>query len=85
MLHASWTRHLRTTADKQKFEEAVRADTYVLSRLDAILDEMEAEIEREELAITQFERPNWPYQIAFRLGDKSRIEKLRALTAHLKE
>lgn len=85
MLHAYWTRHLRTTADKQKFEEAVRADVYVLSRLDAILNEMLDEIEREELTVGQFERPNWPYQIAFRLGDKSRIEKLKALTAHLKE
>jgi hypothetical protein len=85
MLHAYWTKHLKTPEERTKFEEAVRADVYVLSRLDAILDEMASEIEREELSVTQFERPNWEYQTAYRFGDKARLAKLKALTAHLKE
>jgi hypothetical protein len=46
MLNAYWTKHLKTPDERTKFEEAVRADTYVLSRLDAIIDEMTNEIER---------------------------------------
>lgn len=81
-INFKWVKHL-DQADRPKFEEAVRADVFVLSRLNAILDEMEDEITREENSLEQFKDPNWHYKQAFRLGDRYRIEKLKELLIHL--
>jgi len=83
-IHYSWVKHL-DPSDRDNFEQAVRADSLVLSRLNAILSEMEADIDREEASVTQFADPNWHYKQAFRIGDRARIGKLKELLSHLYE
>lgn len=78
-----WLDHLKTPAEKKDFEESIKASTYVLSRLQAILDEWKDELAREEFNYTQFDSPNWEVKQAFKLGDRARIDKVKDLLSFL--
>jgi hypothetical protein len=49
-----------------------------------ILDEWEEDLTRQETKLSDFDTPNWEVRHAYRLGDRSRIRKLRDLLGFLK-
>lgn len=83
-LDSRWLRHLPAD-DKAKFDQAIRHDTLVLGRLLVILEEELASIDRFEESESQFDNPNWQYQIAFKSGQRNQLKRVMTLLNFLKE
>ena len=83
-LDSRWTRHLEP-ANVDKFRQALVNDTLVLGRLLAIIEDMELEIDRVETSEKTFDNPNWQYQAAYRFGQRSQLNKVKALLNFLKD
>jgi hypothetical protein len=84
-LSLEWTKNLRDQKSKSDFEQVLRASTMVTQRLYELCDEWEEELTRKDTKEADFDTPNWETRQAYRLGDKSRIRKLRDLLSFLQE
>jgi len=83
-LDSRWTRHLEPEA-VDKFRQALVSDTLILGRLYAIIEDMEAELDRSEVSEKSFDNPNWQYQTAFRFGQRAELLKIKSLLNFIKE
>jgi hypothetical protein len=75
-MYTKWTSHLKTDAEKQRFENSVVGARVVLDRLKTIVDERLKEIEKIE---EDFNNPNWAYKEASLIGAKKDLRDLRKL------
>jgi hypothetical protein len=75
-LSLTWTRHIKDGEQKQKFEQALRASTTIVTRLQQILDEEEKALDK---ASVDFDNPSWSHKQAFILGQKDTLRKLKEL------
>jgi hypothetical protein len=82
-LAVDWTKRVPEDR-KPAFVETIRNSTTALGRLWEILDEWEDDLTRQETKVSDFDTPNWELRCAYRLGDRSRIRKLRDLLSFLK-
>lgn len=82
-VHYRWLKHIQDKQERNDFEQSVLADHFVLSRLKAIIEEMDTEVQNDEASVNQFEDPNWAYKQAFRNGDKYRLKELKELVKHI--
>jgi len=80
-----WTKHLGKPEEKERFEKVLRNSTIVLSRLLEILEEEENLLDNQETSPSQFDNPSWAHKQAFRLGEKSRIKKLKDLLGFIQK
>lgn len=71
--------------DRATFEQALRTSTLVLGRLLAILEDEYANILRQEETESSLSNPNWSNQLAYRIGERARLNKTIALLKFLKE
>lgn len=78
----TWTKHL-SPAEQADFEATLNNSHFVLRRLQDILKEDLATVEREDATLTSFDDPNWVYRQAARVGDKARIRKVLQLLEFL--
>lgn len=78
-----WTKHLKTEEDKKNFEKMVRNDTQVLGRVDDLLNEELASIDRREVREDDFATANWAERQAFRNGRRSQLVDLKTLLAFI--
>jgi len=78
-LHLTWTKHLKTKEERERFEKVLRGSSILITRLLQILEEEEQALSNIEVSSQEFDNPSWAYKQAFRLGEKSRIKKLKDL------
>lgn len=77
-----WTKGV--PAEKRKdVELIIRHSTIMAERLLALCDEWEADLDRAEAKVSDYDTPSWGYKQAHRNGDRSRIRKLRDLLSFL--
>lgn len=77
-LDTRWTRHLEGQA-KADFEMLVRNSTQVLTRLKAIIEEKDQEIQNTSYTLSDFDSPAWAHKTAFRNGQLSLLRQLKEL------
>jgi hypothetical protein len=68
---------------KDGYEQVIRNSTIMAERLLALCDEWEADLDRAECKIADYDTPSWSQKQAHRNGDRSRIRKLRDLLSFL--
>lgn len=64
---------------KASMEEVLRNSTIMAEQLRKIVDAWEDELNRTELTLKDLDAPNWTIRQAARIGDRTRIKKLREL------
>lgn len=75
----AWTKNLKDPADIKKFEDALKAATPVLERLQELLFEKESELTAQELSPKIYDSPNWDYRQAHFNGYKSAFQMVSNL------
>lgn len=83
-LSHKWTQHLRGV-EADKFRELLLADTVVLGRLLAILEELEEEVVKNDLSLDEYTNPAFAFLKADRNGEIRGIRKVITLLNFLKE
>lgn len=73
-----WTKHIVGTKEKQDFAKYVLNSGALLDRLDSILDELTAELDRAAYA-EDYTSPAWPFLQADRLGQLKSFAKIKKL------
>lgn len=66
-----WTKNLKTTEEKQLFENRVLGSRDVLERLTQLLNERTESIDNQTTTLKTFDSPNWANRRAFMDGFKS--------------
>jgi hypothetical protein len=61
--------------DAEDFNQTLKNNRYVLSRLQQILKEELEIVEKEDASVAEFDNPNWVYRQAARVGEKHRLRK----------
>lgn len=74
-----WTKNLKEIDDIKKFEDAFRASTPVLERLNELLNQMESETTDKEMSSKIYDSPNWSHRQAHFNGFKSAINMVNRL------
>lgn len=74
----AWTQHLTNPEEKKQFENTVQAAKPVLERLKQLIEQKESSLEFQEMSLTSYDNPNWPYRQAHQNGFK------QCLTAYKK-
>lgn len=74
-----WTKNLKTEEEKQNFTNQVLGARPVLERLQKLLEEKEAELDRSERTQKAYENPNWAYLQAHRNGCASMLQSIKDL------
>lgn len=72
-MYTKWTEHLSDHEDKQRFQKRIQAAKPILVRLMEILDVEEKTLDRSELNVDQFDKPNWDYKQAFKNGYRAAL------------
>lgn len=75
----AWTKNLKDPADIKKFEDALKAATPVLERLQELLSEMDQEVTTKELSSKIYDLPNWDFRQAHFNGFKSALNMVNRL------
>ena len=75
----AWTKHLKTEAEKDKFNKSLKASRYILDRLQVLLDEEKAGLETAEISPKIYETPNWDYKQAHTNGFKAALKMVSKL------
>ena len=75
-----WTKNLKTEAEKENFTNQLLGARPVLQRLNDLLEEKEAELDRSERSQKAYENPNWAYLQAHRNGCASMLQSIKELT-----
>ena len=81
----AWVKNLNDPTERDNFEKTLRSSKTALSRLIDLLDEKEAEINRQEATVDDFINTDWAFKQAFRNGQKSMVREIRQLMAFTKE
>lgn len=75
----AWTQHLTNPEDKERFKQAVQAAKPVLERLKELVEQKESSMEFQEMSLTSYENPNWPYRQAHQNGFKQCLAAYKKL------
>ena len=75
-----WTKNLKTEEERENFNNQLLGARPVLQRLNDLLVEKEAELERSERSQKAYENPNWAYLQAHRNGCASMLQSIKELT-----
>lgn len=75
----AWYKHLDDPEQISNFKHTVRSARAVLERQSELLNEMEADVTRQELNPTVYDKPNWDYRQADINGYRRCIKQIRHL------
>lgn len=64
----SWTRHLKTEEEKERFTKEVLSSKYILNHLSKLLDDVEFGLNRAEINPKVYDTPNWSHKQAHNNG-----------------
>jgi hypothetical protein len=71
---------LKDPEEKQRFESSVLGSKRVLERLNDIVEELEAELNKAEVNLKNYEIPNWDYRQAHNNGFRQCLNVMKKLT-----
>ena len=74
-----WTKNLKTSEEKKRFESSLQGSKIVLDRLSELLSEEEASITRTELSTLAYDTANWDYKQAHKNGQRSMLHRIQQL------
>lgn len=74
-----WTKNLKTTEEQDNFNNQLLGARPVLQRLNELLQEKEAELDRSERTQKAYENPNWAYLQAHRNGCANMLASIKDL------
>lgn len=75
----AWYKHLDDEEQINNFKRTVISAGAVLERQVEILNEMEADLNRQELNPTVYDKPNWDYRQADNNGYRRCLKQIRTL------
>lgn len=75
----AWYKHLDDPEQIQNFKHTVISAGAVLRRQSELADEMEADLDRQELNTTVYDKPNWDYRQADNNGYRRCLKHWRHL------
>lgn len=78
-MHTVWTSHLKDPIEKEQFEASYHSSERVLKRLNELLEDKLAEIERSSEGLKQYQTPNWGYETAHKNGMASAYKAVKEL------
>ncbi len=61
---SAWTKHCRSDAEKEQFQNEVLGSSRVLKRLQELLKEVETDLDQTEQSTKIYDLPNWDYRQA---------------------
>lgn len=67
-MHTIWTKHLETDGEKKNLTDAILGAAIPFHRLNQLLNEKLAEIERSSENVKQYQNPNWAFETAHKNG-----------------
>lgn len=73
-----WTEHLKDEKSKKDFYDSVKYSE-VLQRLRDIVTNMEKALDRSEISIDNYEKPNWRERQAHKNGYRECLNKIQKL------
>jgi len=73
---SAWTKHISDEQEKQQFKNSVLGSKTVLSRLQALLNEMKEDADGIELNTKIYDIPNWDYRQADMNGYKRCLKQI---------
>lgn len=74
-----WTKNLKEQAEKEEFENYLRSCKRVFTRLEQLLDERKASLDRSETDIKSFDLPNWDHRQAYKNGFRACLDVVQKL------
>jgi hypothetical protein len=74
-----WTKHLKNSEEKTRFENLILGSRPVIERLNKILEEYEKSLNRSETDLTTYETPNWDYRQAHKNGYRACLYRIQEL------
>jgi hypothetical protein len=81
----AWIKNLNDPIERDNFEKTIRSSAVALSRLIDLLEEKEAEINRQEATVEDFVNTDWAFKQAYRNGQKATYREVRQLLTFVKE
>ena len=75
---ADWTKSLKTEQEKEEFRRILITST-IIKRLQEMLLEYEASLDRAEISELSFDKPNWAYRQAYKNGYRACLTKMKEL------
>ena len=76
---SAWYKHISDPKEQERFKIAVANSKTVLSRLNALLCEMEEDLNRSELSAANYDTANWAPKQAHVNGQKAQIRTIKFL------
>lgn len=77
-MYTIWTKHLAED-QKERFKSQIIGARDVLERLEEILREEEAQLDRSEIDPNSFDTPNWDYKQAYKNGYRAGLAVMTKL------
>lgn len=84
-MDSRWTQNLKTDEEKQDFKKRLLGAKYVLDRLQTIIDQNEASLDRQEVSPSAYDNPNWANRQAHANGYKQCLSIYRKILTLDKE
>lgn len=78
-MYSKWTSHLSDPEEKERFKSQIIGSRSVLDRQTQLIDEDEANLDKIEYSVKQFELPNWEVRTAYYFGYRAALNNLRKL------
>ena len=78
-MNLMWTKNLRTSEEKERFENSLQGSRIVLDRLMELLNEEEEGLNRSEISIDSYSTPNWAEKQAHQNGQRSMLRKIKSI------
>lgn len=76
---SAWTKHLKTDEEKERFKNQVIGSKAVLTRLQALMAEMQEDVDNTEMNTKIYDIPNWDYRQADTNGFKRCLKLINKL------
>ena len=75
----AWTKHIKEDAEKERYQDSLKASKWILDREVEILEEMETALSNQEISPRAYDQPNWDYRQAHCNGYKAAIRDVKRL------
>lgn len=75
----AWTKHLRTSEEKERFESRLQGSKDVFERLTQLINEEEAQITSAELSLDVYKMPGWSALMGDQRGERRMARKIKRL------
>lgn len=78
-MYLVWTKNLDTQEERDDFEREVLQSKRVVKRIYEIMEEREKLVDRTELSLNTYDKPNWDYRQAHNNGFRACLQYMKEL------